>query len=294
MAMEFNFILPKNFKSQTIECLLEKTWLVPRKQRHFLRMKKNIWLNHNNQLTWKEQVRATDTINLIFDEEDFPTHHQLSAGNPHLVDVIYQDEHLIIVNKPEGMKTHPNNENEVTLQNHVATAIKQPVYVVHRLDKDTSGLVLFAKNHFVLPILNQMLSQKLIQRQYLALVENHFNQKNITINQPIARDRHDKTKRMTTSTGQSALTHIKVLEEKNSSQSLSLVQCNLETGRTHQIRVHLSWSGHPIIGDPLYNSHSSANQRLMLHAEKINFIHPFTNKEIHLSASSQSFTDGCK
>lgn len=260
--MEFNFILPENFIPQVLSDLLEKTWLVPRKQRHFLRTKKHSLVN--DQIIDENQLlHAGDKVTLIFDKEDF-SNLSLKFGSASLADILYEDEHLIVVNKPEGMKTHGNTADEIALQNHVAAAINQNVFVVHRLDQATSGAVLFAKNQFVLPILGKMFEENKIHREYLALVAGHFLEETFTINQAIGQNRHEKNKRIISKHGQKAITHVQLIQNFTDK---SLVKCILDTGRTHQIRVHLSSLGHPIIGDALYGQKSTS--RLMLHAESI-------------------------
>lgn len=281
--MEFNLILPKNFKKQSVSHLLEESWLIPRKQRHFLRLKKHLFIN-GKVANWTETVGPTDKISLIFDEEDFEKL-RLNPGKQELAHILYEDEHLVIVNKPEGMKTHGNSLDELELQNHVAAALKSPVYVVHRLDRETSGAVLFAKNQFILPILGKMFEQNKIHRTYLAAIEGYFIEKNLTLHKNIGRDRHNRKKYITSKNGKRAITHIKTLEKGTKH---SLVQCILDTGRTHQIRVHLSSEGHPIIGDPLYNPQSK-RKRMMLHAKKISFVHPLTGKFLEICATSNSF-----
>ncbi|RZI49270.1 RluA family pseudouridine synthase [Lactococcus kimchii] len=280
--MEFNFILPENFTEQSVSHLLEKTWLIPRKQRHFLRMKKHILVN--NTLATDEQLLVHgDKITLIFDADDFsPLNVQF--GQAQLADILYEDEHLVIANKPEGMKTHGNSPGEIALQNHVAAALKQPVFVVHRLDEATSGAVLFAKNQFVLPILGKMFEQNEIHREYLALVDGKVKKDHFTIKQAIGRNRHDKRKYLVTPTGLSAITHVELIKQFSTT---SLVKCRLETGRTHQIRVHLSANGYPIVGDMLYGK--ANKQRMMLHAYKILLREPFTSEKIEVSAPSPHF-----
>ncbi|MCD6632505.1 RluA family pseudouridine synthase [Lactococcus cremoris] len=282
--MEFNFILPENFIPQVLSDLLEKTWLVPRKQRHFLRTKKHSLVNdqiiNENQL-----LHAGDKVTLIFDKEDF-SNLSLKFGSASLADILYEDEHLIVVNKPEGMKTHGNTADEIALQNHVAAAINQNVFVVHRLDQATSGAILFAKNQFVLPILGKMFEENKIHREYLALVAGHLLEETFTINQAIGQNRHEKNKRIISKNGQKAITHVQLIQNFTDK---SLVKCILDTGRTHQIRIHLSSLGHPIIGDALYGQKSTS--RLMLHAESIIIPHPFTNQLLTISAPSPSFSN---
>lgn len=282
--MEYNFILPENFIEQPVSDLLEKTWFIPRNQRHFLRMKKHCLVN-NKLINENQLVHAGDKITLIFDNEDF-SNLSLKFGSANLADILYEDEHLIVVNKPEGMKTHGNTADELALQNHVAAAINQEVFVVHRLDQATSGAVLFAKNQFVLPILGKMFEENKIHREYLALVKGHFSENQFTIDRAIGQNRHDKNKRILSAKGQKAVTHVEIIKKFTDK---TLVKCTLDTGRTHQIRVHLSSLNHPIIGDALYGQKSQ--ERMMLHAGKIIIPHPFENKILEISAISTSFLD---
>ena len=209
-------------------------------------------------------------------------------GKPELVKELYQDQHLIIVNKPEGMKTHANEPTELALLNHVSAYVGETCYVVHRLDKETSGAVLFAKNPFVLPILNRLLENKDIQREYWALVDGKFIEKSRIYKDKIGRDRHNRRKRLVDNKhGQYAETHVTRLK---SFGQKTLVKCQLKTGRTHQIRVHLSHHGFPLVGDPLY--HPQPQGRLMLHAYRLSFVHPFTLEKISLEAPSKSFEEG--
>ena len=269
----------------TVKQFLEEQLLIPRKIRHFLRTKKNILINQK-QVHWNEMVKPGDVCQLTFDEEDYPTK-EILLGNPDLVQEIYQDQHLIIVNKPEGMKTHGNQPDEIALLNHVSAYVGQTCYVVHRLDMETSGLVLFAKNPFILPILNRLLEKKEIVREYWALVEGQVGNKELIFRDKIGRDRHDCRKRVVDpKNGQHAETHISRL--KQFPNKTSLVRCKLKTGRTHQIRVHLSHHKHSIIGDPLYNSRTKTS-RLMLHAFRLSFTHPLTLEQLSFTAFSDTF-----
>ena len=269
----------------TVKELLEEQLLIPRKIRHFLRTKKNILINQK-QVHWNEIVKPGDICQLTFDEEDYPPK-EILWGNLDLVQEIYQDQHLIIVNKPEGMKTHGNQPGEIALLNHVSAYVGQNCYVVHRLDMETSGLVLFAKNPFILPILNRLLEKKDIAREYWALVEGQVGSKELVFRDKIGRDRHDRRKRIVDEkNGQYAETHISRL--KQFPNKTTLVRCKLKTGRTHQIRVHLSHHKHPILGDPLYNSRSKTS-RLMLHAFRLSFTHPLTLEQLSFTALSDTF-----
>ena len=283
--MQFTFTLPSSLPQMTVKELLEEQLLIPRKIRHFLRTKKNILINQK-QVHWNEIVKPGDICQLTFDEEDYPPK-EILWGNLDLVQEIYQDQHLIIVNKPEGMKTHGNQPGEIALLNHVSAYVGQNCYVVHRLDMETSGLVLFAKNPFILPILNRLLEKKDIAREYWALVEGQVGSKELVFRDKIGRDRHDRRKRIVDAkNGQYAETHISRL--KQFPNKTSLVRCKLKTGRTHQIRVHLSHHKHPILGDPLYNSRSKTS-RLMLHAFRLSFTHPLTLEKLSFTALSDTF-----
>ena len=283
--MKFTFTLPASLPPMTVKQLLEEQLLIPRKIRHFLRIKKHILINQR-EVHWNEMVSPEDVCQLTFDEEDYPEK-EIPWGNPNLIQEVYQDQHLIIVNKPEGMKTHGNQPNEIALLNHVSAYVGQTCYVVHRLDMETSGLVLFAKNPFILPILNRLLEKKEISREYWAQVDGHINSKELVFRDKIGRDRHDRRKRIVdTKNGQYAETHVSRL--KQFPNKTTLVRCKLKTGRTHQIRVHLSHHKHPILGDPLYNSKGKSN-RLMLHAFRLSFTHPLTLEKLSFTALSDTF-----
>ena len=283
--MQFTFTLPESLPQMTVKQFLEEQLLIPRKIRHFLRIKKNISINQK-QVHWNEMVKPGDICQLTFDEEDYPPK-EILWGKPDLVQEVYQDQHLIVVNKPEGMKTHGNQPNEIALLNHVSAYVGQTCYVVHRLDMETSGLVLFAKNPFILPILNRLLEKKEIAREYWALVEGQVGSKELIFRDKIGRDRHDRRKRVVDAkSGQYAETQVRRL--KQFLNKTSLVRCKLKTGRTHQIRVHLSHHKHPILGDPLYNSKSKTS-RLMLHAFRLSFTHPLTLEKLSFTALSDTF-----
>ena len=283
--MKFTFVIPNSLPEMTVKVFLEEQLLIPRKIRHFLRIKKHILINQE-EVHWHQTVKSGDECQLIFDEEDYPTK-EIVWGNPNLVQEVYQDQHLIIVNKPEGMKTHGNQPEEIALLNHVSAYVGQTCYVVHRLDMETSGLILFAKNPFILPILNRLLEKKEIFREYWALVEGKIGAKELIYRDKIGRDRHDRRKRVVDfKNGQYAETHVTRL--KQFQHKTSLLRCRLKTGRTHQIRVHLSHHGLSIIGDPLYNPHSKAS-RLMLHAFKLSFVHPLTLNKLSFTALSDTF-----
>ncbi|NQN53338.1 RluA family pseudouridine synthase [Streptococcus suis] len=281
--MKIDIRIPQAFPQLTVKEVLEDYFLIPRKIRHFLRTKKHVRVN-GQLINWQSPIAAGDLLELTFDQEDYPEKN-IPLGQADLVEELYQDEHLIIVNKPEGMKTHGNESTEIALLNHVSAYVGQTCYVVHRLDMETSGAILFAKNPFILPILNRLLEDKVIYRDYLALCQGQLRKTDWTITDKIGRDRHDRRKRVVDNRkGQAALTQVRLLKPLGKN---SLVSCRLQTGRTHQIRVHLAHHGHALIGDPLYSR--VAAPRLMLHAQKLSLTHPLTLEEISVEAESESF-----
>lgn len=277
--MDYTITLPEGHETITISDLLEKEWLIPRKVRHFLRTRKNVQRN-GEIVPFHQTVTGGDQITLRIEPGDYQ-HQEVTLGNKALITVLYEDEHLIIVNKPVGVKTHPNQSQERdTLLNHLAAYLAPATpFVVHRLDKETSGAIVFAKNPLILPILGRLLEQKAIVRIYQAEVQGRLT-KDLTIHKKIGRDRHNRRKRIIDErNGQAAVTHVSVVAAGKTSQVL----CRLETGRTHQIRVHLASIGHPIIGDPLYNP-ASRSKRLALHAYQLEMNHPFTKASISVTA----------
>lgn len=210
------------------------------------------------------------------------------------LNVIYEDNDIIVINKPKGMVVHPANGNpDGTLVNAVMNKCKDSLSgiggeirpgIVHRLDKDTSGAIIVAKNDKAHIALSEQLKNHEVKKTYLALVRGIIKENEATINMPIARSKKDRKKMDVDKDGKEAITHFKVLGRYKN--KYTLLQINLETGRTHQIRVHLSHIGYPIIGDEVYsngkNEWNISGQ--CLHAWKLEFIHPITGKKISLEA----------
>ncbi len=210
------------------------------------------------------------------------------------LNVIYEDNDIIVINKPKGMVVHPANGNpDGTLVNAVMNLCKDSLSgiggeirpgIVHRLDKDTSGAIIVAKNDKAHIALSEQLKNHEVKKTYLALVRGIIKENEATINMPIARSKKDRKKMDVDKDGKEAITHFKVLGRYKN--KYTLLQINLETGRTHQIRVHLSHIGYPIIGDEVYsngkNEWNVSGQ--CLHAWKLEFKHPITGKEISLEA----------
>ena len=202
------------------------------------------------------------------------------------IDIVYEDDDVIVINKKSGVVVHPAPGNySGTLVNGLMYLSKDLSHVngefrpgiVHRIDKDTSGLLIVAKNDKAHRILADELKEKRIKRKYIALVSGVINHDIGEIDAPIGRDPSDRKKMCVTSTNsKDAITHFRVLERY---KNASLIECELETGRTHQIRVHMKYIDHPVINDPVYGKSNHGEFGQLLHAKEITFTHP-TTKEI--------------
>ena len=215
------------------------------------------------------------------------------AGEDIPLDIVYEDDDVLLINKPVGMVVHPGNGHyEGTLVNaligrEMALSEGDPDRpgIVHRIDKDTSGLLLVTKNDNAYRKIQEQLSTHTMHREYYALVKGIILEDDGKINAPIARDKNRPTRNcVDVLHGKEAITFFHV--EKRYKENLTLISCRLLTGRTHQIRVHMDYIGHPVIGDPLYGT---GNRKIydagqLLHAYKLTFIHPSTGKEMSFTA----------
>ncbi len=219
------------------------------------------------------------------------------------INIVYEDDDLIVVDKPSGLVVHPGSGNyDNTLVNglmHYTNSLsdingEERPGIVHRIDKDTSGLLVIAKNNKSHAILSEYFKKHdNIKREYIALICGNFPHDSATIDAPIGRDPKDRKKMTVTATNsKEAITHLKVLKKYKDYTLVSLI---LETGRTHQIRVHMNYIGYPVYNDPVYNTKKCTEFGQFLHSHKMDFIHPITNKEMHfespLPEEFQSFID---
>lgn len=254
--------------------------------RLLLKLKKldKIYLN-GNVTSVNHPVLENDLIECYLDyEEDnsniVPTEMPLN--------IIYEDEAYIVVNKPAGIPVHPSMDHYTdSLSNGIAfyfnqIGLKKKIRPVNRLDKDTSGIVIFAKNEYIQECLVRQMKSKEFIKRYIAVVNGNLDNLEGTINAPIARKEGSIIERCVSETGDIAITHYKVLKRKT---DFDIVECILETGRTHQIRVHFAYLGHSLLSDTLYGTSSSLINRQTLHAYEVEFTHPLSKKKVKYIAT---------
>ena len=236
--------------------------------------------NYKVHLNDNIEVLSDLDFSMNIEKEDIP------------VDILYEDDYLIVVNKESGMVVHPAAGNfSHTLVNALLYKFdlngmdKVRPGIVHRIDKDTSGVMVVAKNEKTLELLSEMIKNKEVERIYVALVDGIIMHDTGDIDAPIGRDPNNRQKMMVTDVNsKDAFTHFKVLKRyKNADKTL--IECKLKTGRTHQIRVHMAYINHPIYNDPVYGrSKKTTDFGQFLHSKTIRFIHPITKKEIECVA----------
>lgn len=235
------------------------------------------------------KISVGDTVTIIKEElkeveikaEDIP------------LDVIYEDNDILVVNKQKGLVVHPGNGNpDGTLVNAIMARCKDSLSgiggeirpgIVHRIDKDTSGLLIIAKHDKAHINVSEQIKNHEVKKTYIALVRGNVKENEATIDMPIARSTKDRTKMAVSKNGKNAVTRIKVLERFN---DYTLLEVNIETGRTHQIRVHMSQIGYPIVGDYVYSNGRNpfGVEGQMLHSQKLEFVHPISGKKMRLEA----------
>lgn len=294
--MKLEYIISSTDTYQNVKEVLKAYFKIS--DRLLLRLKntQNILLNDSPTYVSKNVIvgdKITVLIDFIEDNSNIvPIQMNLN--------IIYEDDCYLIINKEPNTPVHPSMLHyDNSLSNGVKyyfdqIGLHKKIRPVNRLDKDTSGLVIFAKNEYIQECLISQMKTMELKKTYLAICAGTFEQKSGTINLPISRKPESIIERCIDKFGDTSITHYKVLEEQN---NISLVECILETGRTHQIRVHMSATGHPIIGDTLYGNDMLCNNKIheeaprqLLHAYKLEFIHPINkNKVTYIAPIPEDF-----
>ncbi len=268
MKIDYPIYEKINIKDYLLRCHLSKSNI------YKLFFEKKIYVNGIN-VKDNYILNENDILSIEYDELE---NYKPEKG---ILDIIYEDEYLLIINKQSGIIIHDDINSLANIvsnyykENNINLSVKYP----HRIDKDTSGIIVFCKDLLSLSYFSYLFDVHEIKRKYLALCEGHFINKKGKISYSIGKDRHINGKMICYKGGSTAITNYKVIKEIGNN---SLVEFILETGRTHQIRVHTAKIGHPIVGDFLYGSKIKMN-RFLLHSYYISFFHPFKNREIILT-----------
>lgn len=278
---EINFTIEESAKGRLDKVIAENVADLTRSQVQSLIKKGQILVN-DAPTTNRYQVKPNNQVIIKLPD---PVAIDVQPEKMDL-DIVYEDDDVIVVNKPQGMVVHPApGHDHGTLVNgllaHTPLATINGELrpgIVHRIDKDTSGLLMVAKNDQALVSLSKQLKDKTNQRKYWTIVHGNIKEDTGTINAPIGRSKKDRKKMAINEEGRPAVTHFKVLERFG---EYTLIECQLETGRTHQIRVHLKYIGHPVAGDPLYGPRKTLKGNgQFLHAKLLGFKHPRTGEEM--------------
>ena len=241
-------------------------------------------VNANYQVKLNDEIEVNDELNyeINIEPENIP------------LDIVYEDDDLLVINKKSGMVVHPapghytkTLVNALLYHFNIESKDKIRPGIVHRLDKDTSGLLIIAKNDKAHIQVSEQIKNREVKKTYIALVRGTIAEDEATINMPIGRSTKDRKKMAVTKNGKEAVTHFKVLNRYTTNKgSYTLLEIKIDTGRTHQIRVHMAEIGHPVIGDSVYSNGKNefGVEGQCLHAKRLEFVHPITGKEMKLEA----------
>lgn len=274
--MEWTYEIQED--GMSVEELLRTEWGLGKKVVHEMRMAKSVKNAKHQEVIWKEPLNKGTVLHIDLPPASSPYEPKHDVELP----ILFEDDHFIIARKPKGMATHPNEIGQTdtfinAILGHIIRNGGSYGEHVHRLDQGTSGLLMVAKHPVAKNVMDRMLEQKQLVRDYEAVVKGKVVNRTGTIDFPLGRDRHHPTRRRVSPSGQSAVTHYRVLKHM---EGKTLVHLTLETGRTHQIRAHLSHINHPIIGDELYDGPMTQDGAYHLHAFRMSFTHPFTGEKI--------------
>lgn len=281
--MKLEYKITNLTKYDSIKAILKEEFLMS--DRLIAKLKNTSQIYINSKPVYINHVFSISdilSVNLDFNEDSeniIPTKIKL--------DILYEDESVLILNKPAGIPVHPSMEHyNDSLSNGVKyyfnqISLKRKIRPVNRLDRNTSGIVLFAKNQYIQECLIKQMKADDFKKEYLALVNGNLSKKEQIISAPISRKENSIIERCVSTKGNEAITIVELLKNFD---NYSLIKCILKTGRTHQIRVHMQFIKHPILGDTLYGVPSDLINRQALHAYRVSFIHPITKETINISA----------
>lgn len=274
MILEYKI---ENTDYSTLRQVLKNKWHISSRLLIKLKNANAIFVNNNN-VYMDYPLKLGDNVLVKIDFKEISEN---IVPMPMQLDILYEDEYYLVVNKPANMPVHPsashytdslsNGIQYYFQQNNIQTKIRP----VNRLDKDTSGIVIFAKNEYIQEVLVRQMKSKEFEKEYVAILEGNLSNNKGTIDASISRKENSIIERCISKDGETAITHYELIKNYN---NYCVVKFILETGRTHQIRVHCKHIGHSIIGDTLYGNSSPIISRQALHAYKVKFIHPVTQK----------------
>lgn len=286
--MELEYVVTNNDNNKIVKDILLSKFQISHRLLVTLKRKNSIYLDDIPTFVY-QKVNVGNKISVSFSYEEDNSN---IVPKKMSLDIIYEDNCYIVVNKPAGIPVHPSMAHyEDSLSNGIrfyfdSIGLKKKIRPVNRIDKNTSGLVIFAKNEYVQEALIRQMASNDFKKEYIAIIEGYFKIKNGTIDKPIARKENSIIERCVDNNGDKAITHYEVVKELTiNNREISIVKCTLETGRTHQIRVHMSYIGHPLLGDDLYGGNVELIKRQALHSYKIGFVHPITNKTVTYEAT---------
>lgn len=281
--MKLEYVVNNLSKYETVKQVLKNELLISDRLIIKLKQSKQIYLN--DKVTFiNQKLKLGDIICIDLDFEE--TCDNIVPTEMHL-NILYEDDCMLIIDKPPFIPVHPSMDHyEDSLSNGVkyyfeSINLKRKIRPVNRLDKNTSGIVMFAKNEYIQECLIRQMKSNTFEKEYIALVDGIIDNKEQVINAPIARKEDSIIERCISPTGENAITIIELIK---TFEDYSLIKCTLKTGRTHQIRVHTNYIGHSILGDDLYGKKSKKINRQALHAYKIKFVHPISKQIIEIEA----------
>lgn len=281
--MKLKYVVEEKDKNKTVNQIINEEFNLSNRLFNKLIKNKRILINNKSIDTRKEpNVKDIICIDLNYNEDNSNI-----ISKQMDLDIVYEDDATIIIDKPRGIAVHPSiSHYEDSLASGVkyyfeSTGINKKIRPVNRLDLNTSGLIIFAKNEYVQENLIKQMQTRTFKKEYIAIVLGTFEKKKGKIDAPIVRKEGSIIERCVSEEGQKAVTEYEVIREVGNS---SLVKCNLLTGRTHQIRVHMAYIGHPLLGDGLYGTKSNLIDGQALHCNKLSFLHPATNESIEITS----------